>query len=149
MGAPQAEFHDAVSLGCIHYPGGFCSDQALVVQDIQQSCLNKLGFHNRGDHLHQRFSWEYDGSLRNGIDIPGKMEAPQVFQKICVENVQSFQIVNVIRGKVEVTNIFDNLFKSGSNGVSSVTRIFSVKGIENDYLVSRVFKITLHHGQLI
>ena len=71
LGAPQAEFHDAVSLGCIHYPGGFWSDQALVVQDIQQSCLNKLGFHNRGDHLHQRFSWEYDGSLRNGIDIPG------------------------------------------------------------------------------
>ena len=25
----------------------------------------------------------------------------------------------------------------------------TVKGIENDYLVSRVLKITLHHGQLI
>ena len=77
------------------------------------------------------------------------MEAPQVFQEICVEDLQRFQVVDVIRGEVEVANIFDNLFKSGSNGVSSVTRIFSVKGIENDYLVSRVLKIALHHGQLI
>ena len=149
LSAAQAEFHDSVPFGSIYHPGGLCGDQALVVQNVQQSCLNKLGLHNRGNDLHKRFPWEDYGPLRNGVDITCKMEAPQVFQEICVEDLQRFQVVDVIRGEVEVANIFDNLFKSGSNGVSSVTRIFSVKGIKNDYLVSRVLKITLHHGQLI
>ena len=74
------------------------------------------------------------------------MEAPQIFQKICVEDVQRTKIINIIRSKMEIPDIFDDLIQTGCNGISSVTGIFSVKGIKNNDLISRVFKLSLHHS---
>ena len=74
------------------------------------------------------------------------MEAPQIFQKICVEDVQRTKIINIIRSKMEIPDIFDDLIQTSRNGISSVTWIFSVKGIKNNDLISRVFKLSLHHS---
>ena len=74
------------------------------------------------------------------------MEASQIFQKIIVEQVQSPQIFHIVRRKMQVTDVFDDLFQSGCDRITAVTRVLSVEGIKYNNLISRVFKITLHHG---
>lgn len=40
---------------------------------------------------------EYYGSFRNGIDISGKVEAPQILQKIVVKQLQIPEVVDIVR----------------------------------------------------
>ena len=77
------------------------------------------------------------------------MKSPQIFQKVCVENMKRSEIINIIRSKMKVTNVFNNLFQSCANGISAIAWVFTVKGIKDYDLIRRVFKITLHHSQFI
>ena len=74
------------------------------------------------------------------------MESSQVFQKIIIEQVQSAQIFHIIRRKMQVTDVFNDLFQTGCDRITAVTRVLSVESIKYNNLIGRVFKITLHHG---
>ena len=47
--ASMVSQYDAIAFGCIAYAGCFCSDQRLMVYDVQDRSFHKLGFHNRSD----------------------------------------------------------------------------------------------------
>ena len=68
LGAAQPELHDSVTAGGVAYPGGLGSDQALVVDDIQNGSFNQLGLHNGSDNLDHGFSGEHDAPFRDGIN---------------------------------------------------------------------------------
>src|SRR5699024_9666407 len=97
LGPAETEFHDAVASGCINYPGSFGGDQRLLIDHVQNSCLQKLCLHYRSDDFHQWLPGEYYGSFRNGIDISGKVEAPQILQKIVVKQLQIPEVVDIVR----------------------------------------------------
>ena len=110
LGPPEAELHDAVALGRVDHPGRLGGDKALMVQDIEDSRFHQLGLHHGRDHLDQRFPGEDHRPFGYGIDISGKMEAPQIFEEIRLEDAQAPQIVDIVRGKVQVTDILNDLF---------------------------------------
>ena len=74
------------------------------------------------------------------------MKPSQIFQKIIIEQIQSPQIFHIVRRKVQVTDIFDDLFQAGCDGITAVTRVLSVESIKYNNLIGRVFKVSLHHG---
>ena len=47
---------------------------------------------------------------------------------------------------MQVTDVFDDLFQTGCDRITAVTRVLSVESIKYNNLIGRVFKITLHHG---
>ena len=49
------------------------------------------------------------GSLGNGVDVAGKFEIAQVFQKIFVKYFQTAQIVDVVRVKMQILDVVDDL----------------------------------------
>ena len=71
----KSKLHDAIALGCIAYAGCFCSDQRLMVYDVQDRGFHKLGFHDRSNNFDKWLTWEHDASLRNGIDASGEPES--------------------------------------------------------------------------
>ena len=85
----QAEFHDAVSARCIADAGSLGGNQALMVDDVQNSSFDKLCFHDWCDNLYHRFSGEHDASFRNRINIAGKFEVSQIQQKVFFENAET------------------------------------------------------------
>ena len=74
LGTAKTKFHNAVTLGCIAYTGCLCCNQTLVIDDVQDGSLNKLGFHDRCDDFYHRLSWEDHSSFRDSIDIACEME---------------------------------------------------------------------------
>ena len=46
---------------------------------------------------------------------------------------------------MKITDIVNDLFQTGTDGKSTIAGVLSVKCIENDNLVSGIFKISLHH----
>ena len=74
LGAAKTEFHDRVTFCCVAYTSCFGSDKALVVNDVEDCCFYKLGFHDRCNNFYKRLSWEYNSSFRDCIDITGELE---------------------------------------------------------------------------
>ena len=74
LGTTQTKFHDRITLCSIANAGCFGSNEALVIDDIQDCCLYKLSFHDRCYNFDKRFSWEDNCSLRNCIDITCETE---------------------------------------------------------------------------
>ena len=50
---------------------------------------------------------------------------------------------------MKILNILDHLLQTGSDGKSTATWIGTVEHIEDNGLVRWIFKISLHHSQLI
>ena len=149
LGAAQTEFHDAIAFRCPYDAGSLCRDQALMIDDIQHRCLDQLRFHNRSHDLNQRLVWEYDGAFRNRVQVPGKMEAAQIFQKVGVEDTETAQVGDIVIGELQVLDIIDDLFQTGCDGVAASAGVVSIKDIEDNGFVVVLFKIALHHGKFV
>ena len=74
LGTAKTEFHDRVTFCCVADTGCFSGNKALVVDDVQDSSFYKLCFHDRCNNFYKWFSWEYNSSLRNCIDITCEFE---------------------------------------------------------------------------
>ena len=148
--AAEAEFHDSVAAGRIAYPGRLGGDEALVVDNIQNSGFNQLRFHNRSDDFNHWFPGEHDASFRNCIDASGKFEILQIFKEVVLKNSQTFQIGNFIIIEMQVFHIFDNLRKPCADGVAGFHRVIPVKGVKNyRFITVHVLKVALHHRQFV
>ena len=105
----QSEFHNPVTLCGVAYPCGLCCNQALVVDNVQDCRLHQLRLHDGSNDLYQRFPGKYNSPLRNGIDIAGEMEIRKIRKEILLKNPESGKIVNILRGKVQLPDIADQL----------------------------------------
>ena len=108
-----------------------------------------MRFHDRRDDLDQRLARENDRTLRHGIDVTGKMKVCQIGEKVLIKDVQSAQVVDVIRIKMQVLNIFNDLFHSGADGIATTRRIGAVESVKHNGVIVVVFEISLHHGHFI
>ena len=52
---------------------------------------------------------EDQAAFRDGVDVAGKFEIAQVFQKIFVKYFQTAQIVDVVRVKMQILDVVDDL----------------------------------------
>ena len=147
--AAQTEFHDSVALCGVDNTGRTGGNQGLVIDQIQESRFDQLGFHQRSDYLDQRFPRKDNRSFGNGIDIACKMEAAEIFQKIILKEMEAAQIINIIRIKMQIPDIVYHLLQSGTDRIAAVAGIDPVKSVENHDLIGGVFVVALHHGKLV
>ena len=70
-------------------------------------------------------------------------------EEIIGKDPQAAEIINVIRGEMQVADIINDLLQSAADGIAAVAGICTVECVEDDDLVGGIFEITLHHGQLI
>ena len=101
-----------------------------MIHDIQNRSFNQLSFHNGRNYFYERFPGKNDSSLGNRVNAAGKPEGAQVFQKVFIKHMQTLQITDVIGGKLQVFNVFDNLFQTAGDRISAAGRIFSVKCVK-------------------
>ena len=149
LGAAEAEFHDAVTLGCIAYACRLCSDQGLMIQHVEDSRLNELSLLDRRNDLEHWLTREDNGSFRDSPDITCEVEARKIIQEVFIKYIEALQVLNIIIGKMQVLDVVDYIRKSAAYRVTSITWIFPVECIEYDDLICRVLEIALHHGQLV
>ena len=149
LGASETEFHDSVALCGVNDTGRLCGDQRLMVDNVQKCRFNKLGLHQWRNDLDERLSREDNRSLRNCVDIPGKMEASQILQKIVIEQTETSQVFDILRRKMKIAYVVDYLLQAAGYGIASVAWVVAVKSIKDDDLIGWILEITLHHGQFI
>ena len=141
----KTKFHDSISSRCVADAGCLGSNKTLMIDDVQDRSLNKLCFHDRCNDLNKRFSWKYDSSLRDCINITGKMKAAQIFQKIFFKNMKTSEVIDVFRAEMKIFDILDHLFQTCSNCETASARVDTIKHIKDNGLVGWVLEITLHH----
>lgn len=120
-----------------------------MIDDGQNSGFDQLGFHDGGDYLDQRFLREDDGAFRNGIDIAAEAEAGQILEKFLSKQTGTAQIVDFVRPKMQISDVFNHLFQTAGNRIAAAAGIFAVESVEDNDLVGALQKIALHHSQLI
>ena len=145
----QAEFHDAVSARREHDAGGLCGDETLVIQNVEDGCLHKLGLHDGGNHLQDGLLGEDDRPLGDGVDISRKVEAAQIVEEILAEHAKAAQIVHVLVCEIQIFYVLNDLVQARADGVASVVGVLAEEHIEDDGLVLSFFVISLHHGKLV
>ena len=109
LGPAQSEFHNAVALGRIDDALCLGGNEALVIDDVKQCCLNELGLHDGSNNLDKRFPGENHGSLRNGVDIACKAEFVEIAQEVLLKHIQASQVFNVAVIKMQVLNVLNDL----------------------------------------
>ena len=147
LGPAQSEFHDAVSLGRVDDALCLGGNEALVIDDIEQRCLDELGLHNGGNDLDKGFPGENHGTLRNGVNIACKAEFIEIAQKVLLKHIQASQVFNVAVIKMQVLNVLNDLLQSSTDGKAVAVGIGPVKHVEyNGFVGVLFFEIPLHHG---
>ena len=112
-----------------------------MIDDVQQSGLNKLGFHDWRDDFDQRFLRENDCSFGNGIDITCKPKAFQIIKEIFMEKAGASQIVNIFLFKMQVFDVINSLVKTAGNGIGTAARILAIKNIKDNMFFGVSFKV--------
>ena len=70
-------------------------------------------------------------------------------QKVIAEDTQASQIIHIFIGKVQIFDIFYDLFQPGHDRIAAFIRIITEKHIKNNSFVFLGFKVALHHSQFI
>ena len=150
MRAALVAFHDPVAAGRVADARRFGGDQALVVDDVEDRGLNKLGFHDGRNDLYHGLSGEHKGALRNSVDTSGEMEIGKICEKIFLEDAQAAQIFDILVAEVKLFDVFDELLNTAHDGISTTERVVAEEGIEDDHAVFfLILEVALHHCQLI
>ena len=109
LGPAQSEFHYAVALGRIDDALRLGGNEALVIDDVKQCCLDELGLHNGSNDLDKRFPGKNHGSFWNGVDIACKAEFVEIAQEVLLKHIQTSQVFNVTVIKMQVLNVLNDL----------------------------------------
>ena len=96
LSTSKSEFHNTTSTSSINYTRSLRSDQTLMIDDIKERSFYKLCLHDRCFNFQKRFSWEYNSSFRDRINISCKMISSKIFQKIFIKNPLITKIINII-----------------------------------------------------
>ena len=150
LGPAGAEFQHHPALRGPDDAVGLGGDEALVIEDQQQEGLHQLGLNGRGPDGDYRLPGEDGRTLRNGPDIAGKPEIPQIIQELFRKEVLAPEIVNILFAEMQVFNIGNDPVQARTDGVAAVIRDLPEKDVKvgNPVLKARL-KIAVAHGQLI
>ena len=150
LGAAQAELHNRCALGRMDDAGGLCRDQTLVVDDAQDRGLHELCLHDGRHDFDEGLPREDQRPFRNAVHIPVELEVREVVQKVLIEDLQAPQVLDVLRGEVQLVQVFHQLLHAAHDGVAAPEGVVAEKRVKDDGLVLiLVLEIALHHGQLI
>ena len=98
----------------------------------------------------ERLAGKDHGSLRDRPDAARELEMSEIIKEVLVKDPESAQIGDVLRGKVKLLDIIDQLFDAAHDGISAAAGVIAVESIEDHRAVLFVvLEITLHHGELI
>ena len=118
-------------------------------------CEEDHGFYElrlncRAFNGYKRLVRENRRSLGDSPHIAFKAEVQQIFKKILAEHISASQVFNVLGGKAEVFEVFDNLLNSCHYSIACVVGSFAEEHIKVSSLASSaVFKESVSHGYLI
>ena len=144
------EFQHRPSLCRPNHPVGFGGNQALVVDAQQQIGFYQLGLDRRGANGDDGLLGENRSALGNRPDIAGEPEVRQEIQEILGKHLPAAQVVNVLRVKMQLLNILDNLLQTRSDGESAAVRAAPEKQVKVGYPVCVALReIPLAHGQFV
>ena len=91
----KTELHNPVTLCRMNHPCRLCSNQGLMIDNVQNRRFNKLCFYNRRNHFYERFLRKDHRSLRYRIDVSRKMETAEIIDKIFFKNMEAAKIINI------------------------------------------------------
>ena len=150
LGTAGAELQHRAALGGPDDTVGLGGDQTLVVDGQQGERLDQLRLDGRCADHHQRLLGEHRRTLRNGVDIAGEAEVPQIVQKLLAEQVSPAEIGDVLLGEVQVLDVVDQLLQTCRDGEAAAIGHLAEKHVEiGDALLAAGLKVAVAHGQLI
>ena len=121
-----------------------------MVDGQQCERLDELGLNGRRADDDQRLFGKHRRPLRNGVNIAGKAEVPQVIQKFLAEQIPSPEIRDVRLCEVQVLDVVDKLLQSGRDGKASAVRHLAEKYVEiGDAIPVARLEVAVAHGQLV
>ena len=122
----------------------------MVVDGQQGERLDQLRLDGRCADHHQRLLGEHGRTLRNGVDIAGEVEVPQIVQKLLAEQVSPAEIGDVLLGEVQVLDVVDQLLQTCRDGEAAAIGHLAEEHVEiGDALLAAGLKVAVAHGQLI
>ena len=119
--------------------------------DAQQHIgLDKLCLNGRCTDRDNRLIGENGRTLGNRPDIAGKLEICEVGKEFLAEHIAAAEIVDILRSKVQILNILNNLLQTCRNGEAAAVGTFPEEQVKVGNAVTVACgKIALAHGQLI
>ena len=144
------KFQHRASLGGTDNPVGLGGDQTLMVHAQQQVRLHQLRLNGGRTDGDDRLPGENGRSLRHRPDVAGEFEICQVVQEILIKALPPPQVGNVLRVKVQILNILDDLLQAGRDGEPAPVGAAAEEQVKIGYAVGiAVGKIPCTHGQLV
>ena len=150
LGPAGAELQHGAAPGGPDDAVGLGGDEALVVDGQQQEGLQQLGLDGGGPDGEDGLVGEHRGSFGDGVDVAGEAEVCQVVQKSLVEHVPAAEVLDVLRLKVEVLDILDDLLQPGGDGIAAlVGHAAEVQVKVGDPVLVAGLEIAIAHGELV
>ena len=150
LGTAGAELQHRAALGGPDDTVGLGGDQTLVVDGQQGERLDQLRLDGRCADHHQRLLGKHRRTLRNGVDIAGEAEVPQIVQEFLAEQVSPAEIGDVLLGEVQVLDVVDQLLQTCRDGEAAAIGHLAEEHVEiGDALLAAGLKVAVAHGQLI
>ena len=148
--ATRAKFAECSALCCTRQTGCFCCNERLMVDHHQNVSFNKLCFDSCSANDQKGLTGKNNSSFGNCPNIAFKLKGTQKVKEFFAKAILAAQISNILFIKMQVVDIFDNLFKSCNDCITAVIGIIAVEHIKvDDFVFHSTFKIAVAHCELI
>ena len=132
---------DAVRLG---------GDQGLVVDGQQDHGFDKLCLDHRPGHRYERLARKYRRTLGYGPYVAFKLKIAQIIEEGLREALAAAKICNILLGKMQVVEVFNQLFHACHDGISAAVRYTAEEHIEVCAAVAdTLFEVSVRHRKLV
>ena len=128
----------------------FCRDQGLMIDCQQDHRLDQLRLNNRTADANDRFAGKNRRAFRDRPYVALKLEIPQVADKPGREESPTGQVCQVVFGKMQIREVFDDLFETRQDREAAVVGNFPEEHIiDGDLIAHPLLKISVPHRQFI
>ena len=151
MGAARTEIRDGAAVSRTDNTLGFGRDQALVVELRKNFGFYQLRLGDIGDNGNDRLVRVDNAALGKGIDIAVETEVFEIMQKALVKLAKGTEIFHILRRKIHIDKIIDNLLQSCENSKAALVGIAAIENVKSNFcsLALRVQEIAVGHGKLV
>ena len=150
LGPAGAKLQHSAPLGRTADPVGLGGDETLVVELQQQIGLQQLGLDGGSTDGNHRLPGEDRRPFRDGPDVPGEAEVPQILQKRRLKKAAPLQITDILLGEVELLHVVHDLLQPCRDGIAALVRDAAVENVKiGNAVFHAVGQIAVAHGQLI
>mmetsp|Transcript_50140 Transcript_50140/g.76247 ORF Transcript_50140/g.76247 Transcript_50140/m.76247 type:complete len:226 (+) Transcript_50140:1194-1871(+) len=154
----QAELDARFSFPSQHHASGVGTEQAGIVDEIEQGRLQELPQAQRGFYDDHGDPGEADGAFGEGVDskvaFVGSRKRRQILEEVVFGVRQRrhlrLEVANVGRGKGKGLNVFETLVQAAENGEGSAKRILSKEEFKDaGIFVFSGLPVCVCHGDLV